>query len=188
MDRDELRIELANLKAALRRTRIFFACFGLAVAFLVTYDRFSSRTKLKSHSFRLINASAKDAAAFRAYDNGACLELFGPSKEAVADVCSTDGYGSSISLIARNGETQSILSTGETVIEPLHTFPPGLAVSTQNGQKVFSVRLGPDSKLILGDASGANGVAVVIPADGQPILKVSGQEIFPASNRHQSSK
>lgn len=185
MDLDELRSELANLKAALRRTRIFFACFGLAVAFFVSYDKFSSRTELKSHSFRLINASAKNVAALRAHNDGACLELFGPSKEAVVNVCSTDGSGSFISLIARNGETQSILSTGETVVEPLHTFPPGLVVSTQNGQKMFSVRLGPVSKLILGDASGRSGVAVLIPEGSQPILKASGQEIFPASNRHQ---
>jgi hypothetical protein len=188
MDRDELRTELANLKATLWRTQIFFACFGLAVAFFATYDKFSSRRELKSHSLRLVNAAGREVVAISPQGDGACMSLYGTSKQAIVDLCSADSLGSYVSLVARNGETQAILSTGETTTEPLHSFPPGLVVSTQNGQKMFSVRLGTDSKLILGDASGAKGVMVLVPDGGQPTLKASGQEIFPASNRQQSSK
>ncbi len=148
----------------------------------------SMRAEFRSHRFVLIDASGKDVATLKPLDGGACLDLYAPSKSSVLNLCSADKLGSTVSLVARNGETHVILSTGELVTEAVtNRFPPGLVVATHNGERTFSVRLGPDLKVILGDPSGKNGFVLLVPNAGQPVLKAGDEEILPKSSHYQSS-
>lgn len=189
MDRDELLTELANLRSSHRRTLIIATCSVLAIALLATFDKLRTRAELRSHRFVLVDASGKDIATLRPLDDGACLDLYTPSKVSVVNICSADTLGSYVSLVTRNGETQAVLSTGESIGEAMTSrLPPGLVVATANGERAFIVRLGADLKLTFGDPSGKNGVNLLIPNSAQPVLKVAGEEIFPKSSHGQSPR
>jgi len=184
MNQDELLLEMSKLKSSHRRTLIAAACFAVTLAFLASWETFRTRSVIKSRSFVLVDATGKNIGVLKPQGDGACLELITPSKTSAATVCSADSLGSYISLLSRDGETQAMLSTGESVSEAAITrFPPGLVIATQNGQKLFSLRLGSDSKLLFGDPSGTRGMTVVIPAAGEPLLNLRPTKAEPARHR-----
>src|SRR5271163_3330969 len=169
MDQNELLVDLEKLKTSNRRTLALMGSFALIVVIFAALDRFVARAEVRSHRFVLVDATGKNIATLTPEDGGACLNISSTTKASAASVCSADSLGSYVSLLARDGETQAMLSTGETTTEPLHHFPPGLKVTTQNGQKSFSVRLGSDLKLTLGDtSSGIRGMTVLVPETGEP--------------------
>ncbi len=167
MDHDMLLNELARLKSSHRRVSTILVCLVLLVTLLGVLDKLSTRAEVKSHRFVLIDASGKSTATLKPEDNGACLELSAVSKASLVTICSADALGSYASMMT---QSQAVLSTGESLTEPIHHFSPGLVVATQNGQRMFSVRLETDLKLILGDPSGRHGMTVIVPEAGKPVI------------------
>jgi len=167
MDHDMLLNELARLKSSHRRVSTILVCLVLLVTLLGVLDKLSTRAEVKSHRFVLIDASGKSTATLKPEDNGACLELSAVSKASLVTICSADALGSYASMMT---QSQAVLSTGESLTESIHHFSPGLVVATQNGQRMFSVRLETDLKLILGDPSGRHGMTVIVPEAGKPVI------------------
>ena len=118
---------------------------------------------MRARRFILMDAAGNNLATLQPDDNGACLALSTTTKNSLARICSGDNQGTHLFLIAHNGEAQAIVSTGELTTEPMLKLPPGLIVSAEHGQKMFSLRLGKSSELIL------RGLTVLAPAD-QPIV------------------
>jgi hypothetical protein len=171
MDHDELLKILAALKSSHRRMYIILVCFVLLVTLLGILDKLNTNAEVKSHGFVLMDASGKSVATLKPQDNGACLELSAVSKASVITICSADNLGSYVSMMTRNGETQAVLSTGESITEAVtNRLSPRLVLATQNGQRSFNVTLGKDLKLTLGDPSARQGITAIVPDAGKPTL------------------
>jgi hypothetical protein len=131
--------------------------------------------QVKGKEFLLLSDSGETVGRWRNEGTGACLDLVGRNKSAVIAICASDDFGSYVSASSRNGELHAILSAGTKPTEsPQGTFPPGLLISDDNGQRLLQVEVASESRLIFGNNSGKNAITVDIPEGGKPVITVSG--------------
>lgn len=177
MDEAEVLLQIAKLKAQNRRLAALTISFGVLFALILWIDHMKFRHEVKTHQLVLLDASGASVGRLRNEGAGACLDLMGPLKTAVAAICAADNLGSYVSLSNRDGEVHAVLSTGINLRESVEDrFPPGILVSTRNGQKLLRITVGPESRVSLGDSSEKNALIIIIPAQGDPSLVLKGDE------------
>lgn len=183
-DTEALR-QIAKLRVMCRGLLVLIVFLGALFALFLWVDLSRAKTELRAEQFVLLDHSHKPVARLRNEGSGACLDLNAESKTTGVTICAADQIGSYVSLTNRGGETRAIVSAGINLSESMDQhYPPGLIVSTANGQKTFAVSVGEESKLILGDSLQKNTFVLVIPSGGQPWigLKYNGTDILLKAN------
>jgi hypothetical protein len=178
-EENDLKLRIKRLERECRRLR--FATI-LAITLLAVFEGANviesrPRDSITVREVLLKDESDRIVARLGRRNGATCLDIEGEAKDASAELCAGDKYGSSLSLINSGAKSRAFLTAGSKIDETtaMSDLAPSLIIAREDGKQLIRATLGPQTELLVGHGSQKDSLLLSATED-HPSITVLGND------------
>ena len=173
IERENRRLKLVLLASAL---------LSMVAIALVVVSHFHEKRILAAREFLLKDSSGDVVARLGSGAVGACLEVFGKTKDASAVLCAGDDAGANLLLTTHHGDSRALMSAGGKMYETVNAPAVPSLLIAQGGKGFVSLTIGTDRSLGIPHSGKQETAAVSLLGDRPAInlLDSNGKALWTA--------
>jgi hypothetical protein len=149
-DEDKLLLRIEGVERESRRMKLAMLLsllLSAAAIFLILRSQAQMKQSLEAREILLKDSSGHVVARLGPQPIGACLEIFGKTKNASAALCVGDDVGADLLLTTRHGDGRVLISAGGKMYETTDSTKVPSILIAQAGKGLVSLAVGTDQSL-----------------------------------------